>query len=199
MDKLFPYNIYKFKVPNYKELNKKLITEVYKMKEKEELGVRTILKSNVGGWHSSLDSSNFKYLSEIICNFFSKEILDTEDKIDISSIWANVNGKNDYNRHHVHTFGYYVGAYYVRVPENSGKLYILNPCSWNFASSGERHADELYGCKDDEKEYNIQEGDLYFFNGQLPHRVGKNLTDKDRISIAFNFDYKDLERQWMQK
>ena len=38
-------------------------------------------------------------------------------------------------------------------------------------------------------------GVLYLLSSELAHRVGKNKTDKDRISISFNFDYKDLSDQ----
>ena len=38
----------------------------------------------------------------------------------------------------------------------------------------------------DEIKYEPKEGELYFFSGNLSHRVGKNLTNEDRISISFN-------------
>ena len=34
----------------------------------------------------------------------------------------------------------------------------------------------------------IKEGDLLFFPSYLPHRVGKNESDEDRIVISFNIN-----------
>ena len=198
MDKLFPCHLYKFEVPNYKELNKKLVTEIYELRDSDKaLGIK-IFKSNMGGWHSSYTDSNFKELSKIICNFFSKKVLNADNNLKISKIWANINSKNCHNRVHIHPYSYYVGIYYVKVPENSGNLCFINPCSLGSSIRTIRHSSELYGNKDMESKYSPKEGDMYFFNGRLPHRVGMNPTDHDRISIAFNFDYKDLKAQWKQ-
>ena len=59
------------------------------------------------------------------------------------------------------------GVYYVRVPENSGRLLI---------HSGKeviQHAP--------------REGQWVFFAPQTPHAVSKNLSDELRLSVAFNF------------
>ena len=36
----------------------------------------------------------------------------------------------------------------------------------------------------------INEGDLLMFPSYLPHKVGKNESDEDRIVISFNVDIK---------
>ena len=41
-------------------------------------------------------------------------------------------------------------------------------------------------------EYKPEEGDIYFFTGEIPHGVTKNMSDEDRISIAFNFNFEDI-------
>ena len=93
MDKIFPNLIYKFKIPNYKELNKNLISEIYDLKNTE----RGIDRSNIGGWHSNLRITKFIDLQKIICNHYTKTILKTNKDIKPSTIWANVNNKNDSN------------------------------------------------------------------------------------------------------
>ena len=36
---------------------------------------------------------------------------------------------------------------------------------------------------------------LYLWSGELGHRVGVSESDENRISISFNFDYKDIREQ----
>ena len=40
----------------------------------------------------------------------------------------------------------------------------------------------------DTRGLDIKEGDLLFFPSYLPHRVGKNESDEDRIVISFNIN-----------
>ena len=39
-----------------------------------------------------------------------------------------------------------------------------------------------------EDEIALKEGDLLIFPAYLPHSVGQNLSDEDRIIISFNID-----------
>ena len=185
MDKLFSYPVYKFKVPDYEELNKKIISKINFLKNDEKHG---IVRSNNGGWHSDTYDSKFPELENIIVDFYKKEILKTDKNIKISSIWANINNKNASNRIHAHGSSHFSGVYYVKVPKNSGNLYFVNTHTsltppFNYWEDG----------KADEVEYEAKEGDLYFFPGSLSHRVGKNKTNEDRISISWNVYLKDLE------
>tara|TARA_R110001583_G_C5479540_1_gene393659 strand:+ start:72 stop:653 length:582 start_codon:yes stop_codon:yes gene_type:complete len=187
MDKIFPYHIYKFKVPNYKNLNKNLISTIYKLRDKHKLG---IIRSNYGGWHSDVESDKFKDISEIILSFYKKEILKNKSiDIELGSIWANINHKGCYNKIHSHGDSHYSGVYYIKTPNNSGNLYLINRETsftepFNYFKSD---------CADEIK-YIPKEGDLYFFSGNLPHRTGINLSDEDRISISWNVNITDLKQ-----
>ena len=59
------------------------------------------------------------------------------------------------------------GVYYVRVPENSGKLII------------HRGTQRIYHAP--------QEGQWVFFAPETPHAVGLNRSEELRLSVAFNF------------
>ena len=99
MDKIFPQHIYKFEVPNYKVLNKYIISEIYELYQEDPMGVRM---TNSGGWHSENSKPKFGELSQIISNFFSKYILNLNDNMNINEIWANINYQNSFNRAHNH-------------------------------------------------------------------------------------------------
>ena len=59
------------------------------------------------------------------------------------------------------------GVYYVRVPENSGKLVIHE--------AGRR------------EEIEPEQGMFIFFSPQTLHEVTRNDSDEIRVSVAFNF------------
>ena len=185
LDTIFGHNIYKFKVSNYKTLNKNLISKIYELKDRHKLG---IVRSNYGGWHSDVESNKFTDISYIILEFYKKEILKKNVDVKLSSIWANVNDKGSYNNIHSHGDSHYSGVYYIKTPKNSGNLYLVNRETsftepFNYFKSG---------CAD-EVEYKPEEGDLYLFSGHLPHRTGVNLSDEDRISISWNITISNLK------
>ena len=189
--------VYKFKVFNYKNLNKKLKSEIYKLKEENQEG---IYRSNYGGWHSEeFYKEHFKDLREIISNVFSKEILNINGIIKPEMLWTIINKKGSYNEGHTHGRDtYYTGVYYVKIPKNSGNLYFMDT-NWDphlIASYT-----DIYKADKSIKEVEIksEEGDLYFFKGKIPHRVGKNFSDEDRISISFNFKYRGILKQMKEK
>ena len=192
MDKIFPHHVYKLKVKNCKDLNKKLISEIYNLKDKNKLGID---RSNKGGWHSrdffvyQDSATELKDISKIISNFYSDKILKNEKYVKPSTIWANVNNKDGYNSPHTHPGSHYSGCYYVKVPKNSGSLFFIN--RGTSLTPPFNQYKEIY----DEIEINPEEGMLYLWTGELGHRVGKNKTEEDRISVSFNFDYKDVGKQ----
>ena len=191
MDKIFPQHIYKFEVPNYKEINKDIISEIHKLYQEDPMGVQM---TNSGGWHSENQKPKFEELSQIISNCFSKFILNLDDNINIGEIWANVNYPNSSNISHNHGARTYMsGVYYVKVSKNCGNLYFLNP---NTTSVMKRYPEIFVEeIKNYEIEYEPKEGDLYFFRGNLMHGVKENLSGDDRISISFNFPFPREENE----
>ena len=110
-------NIYKLKVPNHNDLNEKLISEIYEIKDKHKHG---IFRSNKGGWHSKdyftyQDSDNtFEDLTKIISDYYSEMIYQNKKHIILSYLWANINNKNHYNSLHSHPDSHYSGVYYLK-------------------------------------------------------------------------------------
>ena len=66
--RLFPEPIFKYKLKNFKDLNKELLQYIYKLKNEDSRGLK---KSNKGGWHSK----PFKLgIEDTIQHKFTKEI-----------------------------------------------------------------------------------------------------------------------------
>lgn len=145
-------------------------------------------KSNQNGYQTRDDLNDtepiFKELV-IRINNLSNQILDTvlenqhPPRVEIKEMWGNINYHQNFNWAHTHG-GILSGVFYLKVPENSGKLIFLNP-------SVRSHASLIK-----EPNYVIQPENLacILFPSWLEHLVEPNQSQEPRISISFNIDIK---------
>jgi uncharacterized protein (TIGR02466 family) len=155
--------------------------------------------SNVGGWQSptmnlssSVSSSFMKPLLTEVCNDVRKvaEIMGASYNASIPfdvNYWFNINKRYNYNKTHHHSPACFSAVYYVKVPEDSGKLNFHRPDLLRNSSITFNKENE-YNCST----YWIPSkvGALFIFPSYLSHYVTQNLAnenDDTRISIAFNF------------
>ena len=130
----FPQTVFKYKVNDFKEYNKKLSEYIYNLQKNDKNGIQ---RSNRGGWHS--DSFKLKDVNSIQHEFAletSKYVFDTiktygwilePKKVICSEMWAIINKKNDFNIMHTHPNCNLSAAYYVKAPKNCGSFFIENP------------------------------------------------------------------------
>jgi len=176
VNKIFPTELWSDRVENYKQMNVDLLDSIYNMKDYDKRGIEI---SNQKGWHSNYfhtykKSTNLQRIENII----SEKINSIEFKYNLKSslFWANINPKGAENSIHNHRESIYSGVYYIKIPQDSGNLVLL----------------DMYHYYLDSKEIpkytiNPEEGMLYIFRGFLPHKVEQNLSNFDRVSISFNF------------
>ena len=193
--KFFPEAIFKYKLEDFKNLNKELSEYVYKLQSEDKSG---LVRSNKGGWHSenfelrikdSIQNRFALILQKYILKVFQNNGWKTENKnIRIKEMWAIINKTGDFNVIHTHPNSYLSAAYYVKAPEKCGRFQIENP---NIAKKN------YYPEIKTKNELNLQvagieieEGDLLIFPGYLPHKVRANESNEDRIVISFNVDIK---------
>ena len=180
--KFFPEAIFKYKLEDFKDLNKELSEYVYKLQSEDKNGLE---RSNKGGWHSenfelrikdSIQNRFALILQKYILKVFQNNGWKTENKnIRIKEMWAIINKTGDFNVIHTHPNCYLSAAYYVKAPEKCGRFQIENP---NIAKKN------YYPEIKTKNELNlevagieIEEGDLLIFPGYLPHKVREmNLT-----------------------
>lgn len=87
-----------------------------------------------------------------------------DSHFDTYDFWVNFIESNDYNDWHTHA-GYCSGVIYADNAIGLPTLFLNNTL------------------------YNGQKGDIILFPSCLPHSVGRNESDKTRISYAFNLDF----------
>ena len=159
--------------------NEDMIGSIQGMIDKDK-GVR---KSNRGGWQSELlpPTGELEPLS-IEIEEFCKSINLGINEIVIPQMWINVNKKNDWNI--IHSHGQYTlsGTYYVKVPEDSGKIVFRDPRPAAINNN-------FFVNRFDKGEFRRikpVEGLLILFPSYLDHFVEPNNADEDRISISFD-------------
>ena len=153
-------------------------------------------KTNVNGWHSETNMHHLPQFKPLVDELFKmqheifkQEWLDRQPKL--GNMWANVSPTYSYNKTHTHPNSMWSGVYYIKVPKNSGKLFLEDPRpgpNTHMPRRVDNLPEQLWRvCA-----YEPVEGRMIFFPSWLPHGVDINLnTDKGeknwRISVSYNF------------
>ena len=179
---IFKTSIYKTSVINTEYIN--YFINLLKI-QKDKNNVNYI--SNVGGFQSQSLNSLDNNIKE---NLFIKPATEyikkfnKDYKIELSNFWINSNNKNDYNLLHNHTECNISGVYYVKAPENSGRIVFQNGDLTKMNSKNQFYFD-------DANFYSryflpVNQYDLILFPSETFHYVEPNRSDEERISVAFN-------------
>lgn len=120
-------------------------------------------------------------------NIFASEY-NVHGTVKCCEAWINVNSPGDYQEFHIHEYTAFSAVYYVKTPLNSGILELLkgseffniNPTLFNNNNSRTINSRTR-------EVFTPHEHDLIIFRSDLPHRVSKNNSSEDRISISMNF------------
>ncbi len=93
--------------------------------------------------------------------------------------WANINAPGSRNTFHTHKEDEFSCVYYLQ-GTNTGDLRFPNPANLlgDCSKTSPFTRDFLFAPID---------GDLILFPSWLPHEVEPNLSDRERINLAFNF------------
>lgn len=149
--------------------------------------------SNQGGWQSntifdvSPEIKDIYNLAEERVNAVNAGIGYGGKKIIINGYWININGKENYNETHNHPGSFYAGVYYVSAKENQGDIIFFNPINYFGNYVYQNNIENFTPFNTPVWQASPRTGDFYIFPAYLDHCVRRNMTDENRISIAFNF------------
>lgn len=185
---VFPTNLFLTNIYNSEENEKykEKVLDLSKNTEGQQI-------SNVGGWQSDKTlwkDKIFEPLLEKFYNYFS-EVLKEEnisqslDNFFIPSLWANINPKGGGNIPHTHPGSFMSAIYYVDVNEENSYISFQDPRTGKTGSFP--HALLTQG---DNFIIKVSVGDLLIFPSWLHHYVNPNPSDKKRISISFNINFR---------
>lgn len=95
--------------------------------------------------------------------------------------WTNVNDPGSKNSLHTHSLYHFVACYYIQ-SSDTGDLVFHNPS--NITENCNPHSPFVSRLA-----FSPKEGDLLVWPGWMPHETEMNLSDKQRINIAFNIRF----------
>jgi len=189
MHLFFSTPIWISEINNCENINKELLSFIYKEKEKHPDGTK---KSNVKGWHSK----EFDLKAEGLKNFIdeiSKSIggaindmgwdLETQ-LVKITSMWAIINKKDAFNEKHHHGNSALSAAYYVKAEKNAGNIVFFDPRQANVFHHPT--SKEVNSINAQVQSVTPKPGTLVLFPSYLEHKVNPNLSNSERIVISFN-------------
>jgi uncharacterized protein (TIGR02466 family) len=195
----YPTQVYFTDLADGDALNAHIKKHIYAWREKDPKGVVRTNTPQSDGWHSQVDMhvrTEFTPLLleifEMVQGVFDDQGYDREFEPACDSMWANINPRYAYNRHHTHPHALWSGVYYVQTPDNCGLLYFNDPRPQTQILTPyfdrQRRPMETWN----EVYYQPQAGRLIVFPAWLVHAVQPNLSDAEgeqgeRISVSFNF------------
>ena len=147
--------------------------------------------SNRGGWHSKEILEPLPdALNELFSNFlgfvndYCAQITGLNNLM-LGNFWVNINQKYDYNRTHDHQNSILSAVYYVDAEgDDIGNFVAERDDSAEFFLGSYKNVSGFTGTS-----FAITPltGFAFVMPSWMLHSVEQNLTDRDRISIAFNF------------
>ena len=152
--------------------------------------------SNRGGWHSKEILEPLPdALNELFSNFlgfvndYCAQITGLNNLM-LGNFWVNINQKYDYNRTHDHQNSILSAVYYVDAEgEDIGNFVAERDDTAEFFLGSYKNVSGFTGTS-----FAITPltGFAFLMPSWVLHSVEQNLTDRDRISIAFNFVNPDV-------
>ena len=158
-----------------------------------------VVISNRGGWHSKeIIEPLPESLEKLFVNFeaFTNDYcaqITGLNQLRLGNFWVNINSKYDYNRTHDHQNSILSGVYYVDAEgDDVGAFVAERDDTAEFFLGSYKNQTPFTGTS-----FSIVPltGFAFLMPSWVKHSVEQNLTDKDRISIAFNLIRHDIEEK----
>lgn len=172
-----PIRIWTDEIENYEEINKKILDIISQHRADNPAEITDSI--NVNMWQTDWNMENTEGFSDIakhatkMTREIAVNILNYKKwNSKIVDCWANVGNKDSRCNVHSHFPATFSIVYYVSVPSNSGKIFF----------------------PDIPVQLTPAEGLMICFEGGTWHGVENNLTDQDRIIVAMNIIYNEVEK-----
>lgn len=149
--------------------------------------------SNYGGWQSNdIQAGECPAIDKFI-SYLNTEVKECSQQVglpelELYNIWVNINSPGNYNHLHNHINSVLSGSYYVDATPEQGNIQFERNDSAEYHIPSNVAKETYYTST--RATYAAKTGALYIFPGWLKHSVQGNYTEKDRISIAFNYGEK---------
>lgn len=164
--------------------NASLVAAAHALRQEFPQSSRGNLYTTYGSVANVLERDDFAVLREAL----REEIVGYLQQIEtregancgITDAWVSISAPGNYERMHTHPGSYVSGVYYLQTPDGCGRLTFENMEDnlWYSARSRRENQNAI--------SYEPRARRLVMFNSQVPHHVGQNLSDSERIALSFN-------------
>ena len=202
---LFPSLLFQdSSVNEFNEVKDGLIEYAYKQREEDNTNK---VVSNRGGWQTPTGKTKFfnDESFQPYLRWFSGRMKEYVDCLDydldkgrdvfLESMWFNFNGKGCYNVSHHHPSATLAGVLWLKAPKNCGQLVFESSnefAEYDLMSVQKPYmVDNYLACA--AYRINPEEGMMTVFPSHLRHGVEINNSEEDRISLAFNIQFRYID------
>lgn len=144
--------------------------------------------TNQNGWQSENLNTGFSEIKNFVDSI--EETIDQccgsveLPKLNFQNAWLNLNSPGSYNTLHNHHGSILSGVYYIQAEEDQGNLEFMRDDDMQYYMPPLKLYNQFTSQK---ATYSPKTGKILIFPSWLKHQVMLNNTDKNRISIAFNY------------
>lgn len=100
--------------------------------------------------------------------------------------WINRHNNGAWTNEHNHRGCTFSCAYYLKVPENSGRLMVRDPMEYHWGNV--KSVYQRGGIDDIWYPVEIKTGDFILFPSWLSHKTEKNLSNESRYVMSINYE-----------
>lgn len=140
-------------------------------------------------WRFPIFASLVKELDRHVANFAQDLHFDLGDgKLELDSLWINVLPYGGTHSSHIHPQSVISGTTYVAMPGGTSALKLEDPRSARMMAAPERSKD----APEDLRKFiyvKPEAGDVILWESWLRHEVPVNMSEDDRISVSFNYNW----------
>lgn len=202
----FPSLVFRFDLPDAQIVNEQLLSLTSDLRELDQKGIQKSNRRSLGGWHSRGTLHKLPDFEPLVRRVHEAgERISTDLEYDetqalrISSMWSIVNPPGAFNLAHVHPGCLWSGVYYVKAPDDCGKISFTDPRTANVmnkpAYTKNRRVPKKCWTK---VSFSPVAGSMLIFPSWLYHAVEPNLAnpaegcehDGERVIISFNMSQK---------
>ena len=189
---MFSTTVLKCRLPDHARLNAGLLDYINGLHRAAPQG-RT--RSNALGWQSG----NLDFDVPVVTEFATLVLERAREyglahswsfpshmQLVMRELWANVSCQYAYNNVHNHPNSLLSGVYYVQVQDESGDILLFDPRKQAWVMQPD--FSERNQMNSSVHSISPEAGTLIIFPSWLDHGVGQNLSEADRISVAFNIN-----------
>lgn len=193
---LFTVPLFRFDFSDHIFLRKSILEQIFEIEKSDPVNYTN--KYPQGSYTSFYSRDTIFDISGIApLESFIKNCVETADRqiglsgdLQFTKSWFSINRKYSYHEQHHHCPNVWSGVYYVQADPTDATISFINK---NLIDTGWPY----YSKKEINTEFNStqtvcspESGMLLIFPSYLNHKVDQHLSNKERITIAFNMDRK---------